>query len=216
MTGQQPAIGGVMTGDAKGACEDVTGTPYVGADQYAQACPATPADAASPDFPQPIGNAPWGQFSVSSPAGEAQSSTSTGSVTGNRYEDQSHITGPFGMASGKVTGTEQARFGVSSDSAAPATAPVVEGRVKSRITGEGMDAGPKITGDDWERGDSVTGTEGRAASGRNPTKRGMQNAMSAVSHKRNTEMVEPVSKVTGGSGNTEHGALVTYSGGARG
>jgi hypothetical protein len=216
MTGQQPAIGGVMTGDEKGACEDVTGTPYVGADQFAQACPATPADMASPDFPQSIGNAPWGQFSVSSPAGEAQSS-GAGAVTGSRYEDQAHITGPFGMATGKVTGTEQARFGAPTGNiATPETAPVIEGRVKSRITGEGMDAGGKITGDDWERGDSVTGTEGRAASGRNPTKRGIQSAMSAVAHKRNTEMVEPVSKVTGGSGNTEHGALVTYSGGARG
>jgi hypothetical protein len=33
---------------------------------------------------------------------------------------------------------------------------------------------------------------------------------------RNEELPEPVSKVTGGSGNTDKGALVTYSGGARG
>jgi hypothetical protein len=43
-------------------------------------------------------------------------------------------------------------------------------------------------------------------------------AMPALSgeHKRNEQLPEPVSKVTGGSGNTERGALVTYSGGARG
>ncbi len=54
MTGQQPGIGGVMTGAGRGACEPVSGTPYVGADQYAAACPATPADTASPDFPQAL------------------------------------------------------------------------------------------------------------------------------------------------------------------
>ena len=34
--------------------------------------------------------------------------------------------------------------------------------------------------------------------------------------KRNEELPVPTSKVTGGSGNTEKGALITYSGGARG
>jgi hypothetical protein len=33
---------------------------------------------------------------------------------------------------------------------------------------------------------------------------------------RNEDLPEPISKVTGGSGNTERGSLVTYSGGARG
>ena len=34
-----------MTGAEKGACESVSGTPYVGSDQVAQACPATAAAA---------------------------------------------------------------------------------------------------------------------------------------------------------------------------
>ena len=29
LTGQQPGIGGVMTGAKKGACKNLTGTPYV-------------------------------------------------------------------------------------------------------------------------------------------------------------------------------------------
>ena len=220
MTGQQPGVGGNMTGDARGACEAVSGTPYVGADQYAEVCPATAADSASPDFPQAIGTTPWQQFSVSTPAGEAGQTAAAGNVTGSRYE-QGQITGPFGMASGKVTGTEQARFGEGQTPAPalPATAEMIEGRVKSRITGEGMDAGGKITGDDWERGDNVTGTEGASARRRNPTMRqGQGAAMAAASapEKRNIEMTMPTSKVTGGSGNTEQGALVTYSGGARG
>lgn len=220
MSGLQPGIGGKMTGDRKGACEPLTGTPYVGADQYANACPATPADSASPDFPQPMGAAPWQQFSVQSPSGGAQRALGSTGVTGNRYEPNNHITGPFGMAPGKVTGTEEARFGKKDEQAEaqrPVLAEELEGRIKSRITGEGQDSGLKITGDDWERGEHVTGTEGVSAIRRNPTIRsGAAVAAMAMTNKRNEELPKPNSKVTGGSGNTEKGSLITYSGGARG
>jgi hypothetical protein len=218
LTGIQPGVGGKTSGDARGACEPVSGTPYVGADQFAAACPATPADTASPDFPQPLERAPWQQFSVSSPSGGAQGALGSTGVTGSSYE-QGHITGPFGMAPGKVTGTEEARFGretVQAGEMRPQTAGEVEGRVKSRITGEGQDAGLKITGDDWDRGNNITGTEGTSAKRRNPTRRSGPAASMAVESKRNEDMPLPVSKVTGGSGNTERGSLVTYSGGARG
>jgi hypothetical protein len=219
MTGIQPGVGGVMTGATKGACEPLTGTPYVGADQFAEACPATPADTASPDFPQALtGQAPWQQFSVEQPSGGAQQALGSTGVTGNQYE-MGQITGPFGMAMGKVTGTEEARFGRGSveTQVRPIVAEDVEGRVKSRITGEGQDAGLKITGDDWDRGDNVTGTEGSSATRRNPTIRtGPATASMAVTQKRNEELPMPNSKVTGGSGNTEKGSLITYSGGARG
>jgi hypothetical protein len=140
-------------------------------------------------------------------------------VTGNRYEAAGQITGPFGMAPGKVTGTEEARFGqdiVQVGGMRPVVAEDYEGRVKSRITGEGQDAGLKITGDDWERSGSMTGTEGASATLRNPTHRkGPSNAM-AMTQKRNEELPVPTSKVTGSSGGTEKGSLITYSGGARG
>ncbi|MGB5337575.1 MAG: CsoS2 family carboxysome shell protein [Gammaproteobacteria bacterium] len=218
MTGQQPGVGGKMTGDRKGVCEPVSGTPYVGADQYADACPATPADTASPDFPQSMGTAPWQQFSVTSPSGGAQQALGSTGVTGNPYE-QGNITGPFGMATGKVTGTEEARFGQSDVQAAelrPVVAEDFEGRVKSRITGEGQDAGLKITGDDWERSGRMTGTEGTSTTSRNPTMRQGPDQAMAMTQKRNEKVPLPVSKVTGGSGNTGKGSLVTYSGGARG
>ena len=93
-----------------------------------------------------------------------------------------------------------------------------DGRIKSRITGEGQDAGAKITGDDWDRGDHVTGTEGSSATRRNPTRRG--GPIGAMNFRklepRNEEIAQPVSKVTGSSGNTDTGSLITYSGGARG
>jgi hypothetical protein len=124
-----------------------------------------------------------------------------------------------------VTGTEEARFGDGNGSAEPAptyTAQLVEERVKSRITGEGQDAGLRITGDDWDRNEHVTGTEGLSTTRRNPTRRGGMDAMAMdamrmkVESKRNEEMPVPNSKVTGSSGNTEKGSLITYSGGARG
>jgi hypothetical protein len=219
LTGQQPGVGGTMTGAEKGACENVSGTPYVGADQLGEACPATPAQPGSPDFPQPLGDVPWGKFSVESPVHAADGHRQGSSVTGSRYE-QGHITGPFGMATGKVTGTEEKRFGMSDRGRMqmPEARPEVEGRAVSRVTGEGMDAGHQITGDDWDRGDRVTGTEGSSATRRNPTRRG--GGMSAMEFRklepRNEDVPAPVSKVTGSSGNTETGSLITYSGGARG
>lgn len=219
LTGIQPGIGGKMTGDRKGVCEPLSGTPYIGADQVAGVCATAASTPASPDFPQQLaaGQQPWGDFSVVAPATEAQTiRASGGAVTGSSYE-KGNITGPFGMATGKITGTDDARFGsVKAPAPMPATAETVEGRVKSRVSGEGMDAGQKITGDDWDRGDHVTGTEGMSATRRNPTRRGPMSAAAVVVPKRNEEVVAPVSKVTGSSGNTEKGSLITYSGGARG
>jgi hypothetical protein len=217
MTGIQPGIGGVMTGAERGACEDVTGTPYVGPDQRAASCAASPSDA---DFPQAIDAAPWQQFSVQSPARSAQSQRErSGGVTGTSYEFGGRITGPFDMAGGKVTGTEHFRFDRRGGQAVLPTqkvAPLADpsGRPLSRVTGEG--SGQKITGDDWDRGERVTGTEGVSARRRNPSRAGGRATMPAFQPKRNEELPEPVSRVTGSSGNTLAGSLITVSGGARG
>lgn len=230
MTGMQPGIGGIMTGAEQGACEPVTGTPYVGVDQYEAACGngALPGQA---DFPQPIDGAPWQSFSVNSPARQAFQARQSGAVTGTLYEQEGRITGPFGMGTGKITGTEQFRFNRNQsvptsllapevlagapDSADPSVATAAP-PVRSRVTGEGQAAGTKITGDDWERGERVTGTEGVSARRRNPTRPGPLTAMAAMKAKRNEEVPAPVSRVTGASGNTDRGSLITYSGGARG
>ena len=213
MTGIQPGIGGVMTGAERGACEAVSGTPYVGADQQQAACGSAVTQEA--DYPQPLNAEPWQAFSVQSPAQAAfDERTRTGSVTGSTYEQGGKITGPFDMASGKITGTEQFRFGRSP---APVLTPVAaapEESPASRVTGEG--SGTKITGDDWDRGDRVTGTEGSSARRRNPSRVGPMNAMAMMQQKRNEDVPQPVSRVTGSSGNTDKGSLITVSGGARG
>jgi len=218
MTGIQPGIGGAMTGAERGACEDVTGTPYVGADQQAANC----ASGRGADFPQGLQGQSWQQFSVQSPAQAAMDERArTGQVTGSTYEQGGRITGPFDMAGGKVTGTEQFRFD-RNDAAAlqarvQAQAPVSmdeDQRPTSRVTGEG--SGTKVTGDDWDRGSHVTGTEGASARRRNPSRVGPMNAMVMMQQKRNDEVPLPVSPVTGSSGNTDKGSLITVSGGARG
>lgn len=228
MSGIQPGIGGVMTGAGRGACEDISGTPYVGPDQLSAACGI--GAAAPVDFPQPLTTPPWQEFSVQSPARVAQvERETTGAVTGSTYEHGGRITGPFDMAAGKVTGTEQFRFDRRQRDQArgPLTpvAPAVESppgeskggeRPTSRITGEGLSGGLNITGDDWNRGKHVTGTEGPSARRRNPSRSGSSSAMPAFQAKRNEALPEPVSKITGSSGNTLAGSLITVSGGARG
>jgi len=227
LTGLQPGIGGKMTGDRKGACEEITGTPYVGQDQFVESC-GLGAVPGNPDFPQPLDGVPWAStFSVTTPAREAQRARRQSGVTGIRYE-QGNITGPFVMGEGKITGTEQFRFGAS-ESQLAAPSPVLPDQTgagevkdvpKSRITGEGIDTGLRITGDDWGRNDRVTGTEGRSAVRRNPTRRGPGMGGTSMMARRPMQAekqheVAP-SRVTGSSGNTEKGALVTVSGGARG
>jgi hypothetical protein len=234
LTGGQPGIGGSMTGAGRGACEPVTGTPYLGADQVAEACrgalpgegdfPRPLAESAGRPFSDPSETLPWQGFSVTSPAVYArQERVAAAGVTGTRYEQGGRVTGPFDMGFGKVTGTEQFRIEGRGEPVSfltpapePMLAAVEEVPARSRVTGEGQSAGRKVTGDDWERGDRVTGTEGTSAVRRNPTRPGPMSAMPAVERKRNEELPKPTSKVTGASGSTERGALVTYSGGARG
>ena len=156
-------------------------------------------------------------------AAQQQREAQTG-VTGTAYEQGNRITGPFDMAGGKVTGTEQFRFdnrefqNRQSRQFQP-TPPVAvadpsESKPASRVTGEGSST--KVTGDDWDRGEHVTGTEGASARRRNPSRPGPMSAMAPYERKRNEEIDWPVSRVTGSSGNTEKGSLITVSGGARG
>ncbi len=238
MTGIQPGIGGVMTGADRGACEVISGTQYIGGDQTRAVCGA--AKESDADFPQTLATQPWQEFSVQSPARVAQGERDrSGCVTGSTYEFGGRITGPFDMANDKVTGTEQFRFdrrgpavprnalaagaargAAASLAAAPAaTVPAKvdpSARQTSRVTGAGQSSGLSISGDDWNRGKHVTGTEGASARRRNPTRPGPIAAMPAFQSKRNEELPEPVSRITGASGNTLAGSLITVSGGARG
>lgn len=239
VSGSLPGRSRQVTGDEPGTCQAVTGTPYTSPEQIADYCPpeaqarieqrtSLAAQPGQPDFPQPLETTPGQGFTVTSPARQVERERRSVGVTGTRYDQQGgRITGPFDMAADKITGTDQARperlpaaLG-DLDAGLPEAAstdfdPQPETPRRARITGEGQSSGSKITGDDWERGDRVTGTEGSSARRRNPTRPGLMGAMPTVTHKRNQDVPPPVSRVTGSSGNTEKGSLVTYSGGARG
>ncbi|NVZ10802.1 carboxysome shell protein [Allochromatium humboldtianum] len=248
LTGIQPGIGGAMTGDVKGACQPVTGTPYLGEDDLLATCGSEEFAAlpGSDDFPQPLGGGQWGQFSIDTPARAAQSQQARRSVTGTHYdEEHSRITGPFNMGGNRVTGTEGFRARRAEErretgparpgsvmpprpaTAMPVAAAIEDTTAESepsrpRITGEGLDGGLRITGDDWGRNERVTGTEGKSAHSRNPTRRGPPVGAFAGARAfrdaqaQDRDRPQSESRVTGSSGNTERGALVTLSGGARG
>lgn len=167
---------------------------------------------------EPMTVAPEAQtagFSVIAPAQQGRSR-----LTGNAGagDDGRRITGPINLARGLVTGTPEFR-GREALPSAMAITPVA-------VDGEGApEAAPpvagawRVTGDDWSRNDRVTGTEGRSAQGRNPTQRGVARTcvMSAAGNRERPLAVPvPEGQVTGSSGHSLKGSIVTYSGGARG
>ena len=209
-----------LTGAGKGSCQPVSGTAYLGGNEQVNVCGAIPAQVSESDFPQPLDDASLGAFSVDTPnhASTAPVAEFVSGVTGTNSE-QGRISGTFSLGEGKVTGTEQFRSGNRKESpvalVAMSAANVEEAKVL-RITGEGLSSDLKITGNDWARSEQVTGTEGRSATLRNQIVRGPISARPESVVKRNEDVPPSDSKVTGGSGNTEKGAMVTLSGGARG
>jgi hypothetical protein len=231
LTGTQPGPDDKMTGNERGACQPVSGTPYVGESQVAAACGRPPMAQAyrsrGPEGSQApaaiTGNAMdagqggnrTGDFSVVSPARAAQSSEAR-RITGSAYGVGGRITGPLARATGLVSGTPEFRYRDEAAAVAVPAAPEPAAEAApDRITGEGRER--RITGDAWDRGGRVTGTEG-PASRRNPTLRGEPrgNGMSARAF-RDVETPAPTaSRITGSSGNASGGATITVSGGARG
>ncbi len=213
MTGIQPSVKGKMTGDERGACLNVSGTPYVGDDQYAQACDSTGAQGVTAKVDK-SGAFSSGAFSLTPPT------HATRAVTGTAYDGAIRITGPMSKAVGVMTGTAEFRHPAYRETLVATEEQKTDGaqktEAKSRVTGEGIDT-RNITGDDWARNERVTGTEGVSAR-RNPTLRGNQRGvvMSAKQNKERERPKNPVSKITGSSGNAATGNSITYSGGARG
>ena len=220
VTGDRPGAGGrATTGDERGACGPVSGTPYVGRDNAPLLCP--PASArfvprgraadAAPATPAPS------DFSIRPPARQAQERGAQ-AVTGTAAGSQ-RITGPVNKGGGLITGTPEFRHHEAALPNAPqapqAEAPATGAR---RLTGEGSQAGTRISGDAWQSSGRVTGTEGTSSLVRNPSQRGPSRAMGMNAQQfRDVERnALPESRVTGSSGNTVKGAAVTLSGGARG
>ncbi len=216
VTGDRPGAGGsIMTGDARGACLSVSGTPYIGEDNAPAECTVAPsgrflpskqANEIEPSEPSPS------DFSIHTPARDAWERHQS-SITGTA-EGSQRITGPINKASGLITGTPDFRH----RAAIARTDEVETPPAASRLSGEGAQTGRKITGDAWHAMSRVTGTEGASALSRNPSMRGESRGAGVVGARefRSVERTPaPESRVTGSAGNSSRGALVTVSGGAR-
>ncbi len=229
VSGSQPGYDERVTGTERGACQDVSGAPYVGANEFAQTCAsaagslhprlrpegmqaAAPAQPAPQAAERPMPNA---GFSVATPARSAAERRER--VTGTAYGTSGRLTGSINKAMGLVSGTEEFRY--NGGQQAVAAAPVEEGQKigADRVTVNGSSNGVSITGDDWQRGDRVTGTEGFSTR-RNATQKGNPRGegRSAYVNRELERKDVPPSKITGSSGNSDAGSLVTLSGGARG
>lgn len=228
-----------VTGDEYGACKPVTGSSYIGADQYAEFCanrevaeasnrsqraqyviPAAsrqsvPAEAAPVEKARPV---QCGNFSITSPAHSSQDAAQR--ITGSAYGGNGRITGSLARATGKISGTPEFRYREAIQSVSDAAVGEdANDRSPERITGEGRER--NVTGDAWDRGDRITGTEGLSAARRNPSWRGEARATNVPARSardfRKAEQPEAKpSRVTGCSGSSMAGAAVTMSGGARG
>ncbi len=175
-------------------------------------------------------------FSIVSPARAAQ-------ITGNNYGG-SRVTGPGDLAMNRVSGTPEFRYPQTRQMAAPAPASIMVAPApqavfataeqvqpvqaqttetvamhSQRITGEGREGGFAVSGDNWGRAPGITGTEGHVSQGRNPSLRvgEMQQPVNNAYHNKEMERPDvPAARVTGSSGNSDDGAVITVSGGARG
>ena len=215
VTGDRPGAGGsVMTGDERGACEVVSGTPYVGPDNAATQCLTSGRFVSrARAWDEPVRPPPPLDFSITSPA-RASRERRAGEITGTAGGGE-RITGPVNKASGLITGTPEFRHRDAGATQAEEAEAIAAAR---RLTGEGSQAGRPITGDTWNAATRVTGTEGASSLSRNESLRGQPRGagVSAQQFKEVERPVVPESRITGSAGNTGRGALVTLSGGARG
>jgi len=221
VTGDRPGAGGSqMTGDGRGACELISGTPYLGPDNMPGQCATSgrfvsrgrtfdvaPRPPAPNDFSI---LSPARQRQVQNPGRQRQAEDLTGSALGN-----SRITGPINKANGLITGTPEFRHGDTSRRQMQQDEVVAAAQ---RLSGEGSQQGSRISGDAWNANTRVTGTEGSSSLSRNPSMRGQPRGVgaSAVAFREIERPEVPDTVITGSSGSTRRGATVTVSGGARG
>jgi hypothetical protein len=214
VTGDRPGAGGSpVTGDERGSCGAVTGTPYLGIDNMPTDCTAGGRFGLRGQTPLPVAEAPTRGFSIMTPAREGRERRDA-AVTGSA-PDNARITGPVNKGAGLITGTPDFRHVDTSWRQAKDDAAVAAAQ---RVSGEGNQQGRRISGDAWNAHPRVSGTEGTSSLARNPSQRGQPRGVgSSAAGFRNIERPEvPDSVITGSAGSARRGAAVTVSGGARG
>ena len=214
VTGDRPGAGGSpVTGDERGSCSTVTGTPYLGVDNMPTDCTAGGRFGLRGQPQLAVEQAPVRGFSIMTPAREGRERRDA-TVTGSALEN-ARITGPVNKGAGLITGTPDFRHVDTSWRRAQDEAAVAAAQ---RVSGEGRQQGGRISGDAWHDNPRVSGTEGTSSLVRNPSQRGQPRGTgSSAAGFRNLERPEiPDSVITGSAGSSRRGAAVTVSGGARG
>ncbi len=198
VSGDIPSTAYSVTGTARGATRDISGTPYYRANE--------------PD-PEPVAEpvaAIEERFSVRS----LQRTAHLRSARASQAEDGARrITGSFAGGTGKVTGNLEFVFRPRR------SADQSDNSARLQLTGEGRSAGRKITGEAWTQRSNVTGTEGDFAAARNPSQRAGRPVAFAgnTRFKALASSEEPKHLVTGMFGySSDSAAKVTLSGGAQG
>ncbi len=222
VSGMTPAVDDRLAGNfQRGNCQEVTGTPYQGAQEQMLCNSGNQHHLAQAPLaqsrPQPVAPSaePYrSDFSVVSPARSAWGQRTNTPVSSSVYAQRNSITGATNKAEGVISGTPEFRH---QREAQPLAVAMTAEPQPERITGEGSERGTQITGDDWSRGGLVTGTEGLFSARRNQTQQGVsvkRDNIGAHNLKGRERPEAPVSRVTGGSGTTCTTGLVTLSGGA--
>ncbi|MBF6058995.1 carboxysome assembly protein CsoS2 [Thiomicrorhabdus heinhorstiae] len=198
-----------MTGAEAGSCKAISGTPYVGSEQIASCAPAQRSEINQRQRqginPAISGVQPGPQGLTGAQKGACQL------VSGTHYQGGDQTAMVCDTTNAAIPGESDfpQMMGTPQMQAQPQTAPMPAAE-------PAVEQGAKITGDGWDRGSKVTGTEGPWAAQRNSSIRGArgQAPMGASQFKRANNEI-PMSPITGSSGNTDTGAKVTLSGGAR-
>lgn len=205
VTGDRSGGNSDMTGAESGSCQAVTGTGYMGAEQAAS-CSAEQQSTIALRQRQGINHAVSGV----QPGPVGLTGAQKGAcelVTGTHYQGVDQTALVCDASSAAVPGQSDFPQMIGQQPATNvAAAPVAQ-----------PEQGITITGDGWDRGTKVTGTEGPWAAKRNASIRGVagQAPMGANQYRPGTMAEVPQSPITGSSGNTDTGAKVTLSGGAR-
>jgi hypothetical protein len=201
VTGDAPVHDTIVTGTARGATRDITGTAY-----YRE-----PVEAALAASVAGIDE----RFSIASPQRSAQLGARRDAADAGTSQ---RITGSFAVGQGKITGNLEFQFRPRQSAKPGGDA---KDAAHSRLTGEGRSEGTRITGASWGEQSNVTGTEGAFAAGRNPSERaGKPQAFAgAAQFKAQGKQVkkeEPKQLVTGMFYFSNTAAKVTLSGGSQG
>ena len=197
-----------MTGAEAGTCQAVTGTAYSGVENAA-ACSTEQAQAIQQRVPAGANHAVSGiQPGPVGLTGAQKGACSL--VSGSHYQGTDQTSMVCDSANAAQPGQSDYPMMMGQQSAMPTpVAPVAQPAAEEQSSA--------ITGDAWDRGNKVTGTEGPWASSRNASIRGAagQSPMGASQYRPVAMEEVPQSPITGSSGNTDTGAKVTLSGGAR-